>query len=99
MRLLARRLIPLTFAIGILAPAAAGPTLTAAAANPIVTENQETGTTAWQIGAQPANDTIGQIKDYASATSVSQDLSIKFYVSVHPPETHSVDFCPIGWCG
>src|SRR5256885_16526623 len=39
MRLLARRLIPLTFAIGVLAPAAAGPTLTAAAANPIVGES------------------------------------------------------------
>src|SRR5438046_1266312 len=99
MRLLARRLIPLTFAIGILAPAAAGPTLTAAAANPIVTENQETGTTAWQIGAQPANDTIGQIKGYASATSVSQNQSIKFYVSVYPPQTYSIDFYRIGWYG
>src|SRR2546430_13727767 len=99
MRLLARRLIPLTFAIGVLAPAAAGPTLTAAAANPIVTENQETGTTAWQIGAQPANDTIGQIKGYASATSVSQNQSIKFYVSVYPPQTYSIDFYRIGWYG
>src|SRR2546430_13876641 len=96
MRLLARRLIPLTFAIGVLAPAAAGPTLTAAAANPIVTENQETRTTAWQIGAQPANDTIGQIKGYASATSGSQNQSITFYVSVYPPQTYSIDFYRIG---
>src|SRR2546421_9974861 len=96
MRLLARRLIPLTFAIGVLAPAAAGPTLTAAAANPIVTENQETGTTAWQIGAQPANDTIGQIKGYASATSVRQNQSIKFYVSAYPRQTYSLVFYRIG---
>src|SRR2546429_9162967 len=99
MGLLARRLIPLTFAIGVLAPAAAGPTLTAAAANPIVTENQETGTTAWQIGAQPANDTIGQIKGYASATSVSQNQSTTFYVSVYPPQPHPTHSYRLAWDG
>src|SRR5205814_8916943 len=52
-----------------------------------------------QIGAQPANDTIGQIKGYASATSVSQNQSIKFYVSVYPPQTYSIDFYRIGWYG
>jgi hypothetical protein len=67
------------------------------AANPIVTENQQLGSTGWQLGALVANDTSGQIKGYASATTISQSQSITFYVTVNPVQTYTIDFYRIGW--
>jgi hypothetical protein len=43
--------------------------------NPIVVENQRPGTDAWQLGRQGfqvSDDAAGQIKGYASRTSVKQ---------------------------
>jgi hypothetical protein len=68
-----------------------------AAGNPIVTENQQPGSSAWQLGALVADDVGGQIKGYASKTSVSQGDSITIYVSVNPPQTYTVDFYRLGW--
>jgi uncharacterized membrane protein len=74
------------------------PALAEAQSNPIVVENQQTGTTAWQIpwGAA-ANDTAGQIKGYASATSVNKGGSINFHVSVNPAQTYTIEVYRMGW--
>src|SRR5438552_3704451 len=56
-------------------------------ASPIVLENQQPGSGNWQMllsGFQPADDTVKQIKGYASATSVNKGESITFYVTGTP---------------
>jgi hypothetical protein len=68
----------------------------AAADNPVVTENQQPGTTAWQI-QNPGTDDVGQIKGYASATSVNKGENITFNVSVNPAQTYTIDVYRIGW--
>ena len=55
-----------------------------AADNPIVVENNQAGSSGWQIGSKVANDTTGQIKGYASSTSVGQNESITLHVTVNP---------------
>src|SRR5713226_6678302 len=71
-----------------------------AADNPIVTENQRPGSTAWRLSPLLiANDAIGQIKGYASATSVNQNESITFYVTVNPAQTYTIDIFRMGWYG
>lgn len=73
-----------------------------AAGNPIVTENQQPGSSQWQLGLsgfQTADDVGGQIKGYASATSVNKGQSITFYVSVNPSQTYAVDVYRMGWYG
>src|SRR5215472_6930307 len=66
--------------------------------NPIVIENQQLGTDKWQIDHSfQANDTEGQIKGYASLTSVEKGESITFYVSVNPSQTYIIDIYRIGW--
>ena len=77
-----------------LAPVA--PTPAAAAGNPIVTENQQPGTDAWLIGPQQGDDGTGQIKGYASATSVLQNQSLTLYVTVNPVQTYTIDVYRIG---
>src|SRR5713101_5833313 len=70
-----------------------------AATNPIVTENQQPGTGAWLIGSLQADDVNGQIKGYASATSVLQGQPIDLFVTVNPPQTYTIDVFRIGWYG
>ena len=55
----------------------------ALADNPIVTENQQPGTSAWEL-AQRGDRRGGQIKGYASATSVNKGGSISFFVIGEP---------------
>ena len=64
--------------------------------NPIVVENQQTGSNGWVLTMQ-GDDATGQIKGYASATSVSQNANITFYVSVNPAQTYTIDFYRFGW--
>ena len=64
--------------------------------NPIVVENNRTGTTAWQL-VNSANDTDQQIKGYASATSVNLGESVKFFVSVNPPQDFTISIYRMGW--
>src|SRR5881628_2937608 len=64
--------------------------------NPIVLENQQPGSTNW-LWSLPADDTNGQIKGYASATSVKQNESITLYVTVNPAQTYTIDFYRRGW--
>ena len=75
------------------------PSAALAATNPIVSENQLPGSNAWRLGGFPADDATGQIKGYASATSVSQNQDITLHVSVNPAQTFSVDFFRVGWYG
>ena len=69
-----------------------------AADNPVVTENLQPGTSAWQL-SQTADDVNGQIKGYADTTSVLQGGSVNLYVSVNPAQTFSVDVYRIGYYG
>jgi len=100
----AKCLIPLVFLVGLFASAIipsparpARPVL--AAANPVVTENQQTSgvSTAWQGTGAAVDDTTQQIKGYASATSVAQGGSITLFVTANPAQTYTIDFYRIGW--
>jgi hypothetical protein len=74
------------------------PTTTAAQSNPVVLENQQPGTTQWQIPwGSSATDSAGQIKGYASAVSVNKGQNITFYVSVNPAQTYTMDVYRMGW--
>ncbi len=68
-----------------------------AQSNPIVIENEQPGTLGWQISNKVANDSTGQIKGYASATSVNKGGSITLYVSTNPAQTFTMDVYRIGW--
>lgn len=68
--------------------------------NPIVLENQNAGTSAWQLfspGFTVADDATGQIAGYASTTSVNKGGQIAFHVSVNPVQTFKIDFYRMGW--
>src|SRR2546427_8263977 len=70
----------------------------AAQSNPIVIENQQPGTSQWRIPVgSAATDGGGQIKGYASATSVNKGQNITFYVSVNPSQTYTIDVYRMGW--
>ncbi len=59
--------------------------MAAAQSNPIVVENQQPGTTQWQIPwGSAATDGGGQIKGYASATSVNKGENITLSLSGLP---------------
>jgi hypothetical protein len=70
---------------------------TRAADNPVVVENQQPGSNAWMGPSKPGNDANGQIKGYASATSVAQNGSLILYVSVNPVQTYTIDVYRMGW--
>jgi hypothetical protein len=77
----------------------ASPAQVSAAVNPIVTENQQPGTGAWVWGSKISDDATGQIKGYASATSVAANQNLTLYVTVNPAQTYTIDFYRIGWYG
>src|SRR6266478_2240596 len=68
------------------------------ASNAIVIENQQPGTSGWRVpfGAV-GSDAVGQIKGYASATSINKGQNITFYVSVNPAQTYTIDVYRMGW--
>jgi hypothetical protein len=70
--------------------------------NPVVTENRLQGSSGWRIpsaGNAVADDVLGQIKGYASSTSVNQGESISFHVSVTPPQSFTMEVYRLGWYG
>src|SRR5881296_1604930 len=68
------------------------------ASNAIVIENQQPGTTQWRANfGSTASDAGGQMKGYASATSVNKGENITFYVSVNPAQTYTIDVYRMGW--
>jgi hypothetical protein len=68
-----------------------------AADNPIVVENLQPGSPDWVLGGLVGTDAGGEIKGYASATSVSGGQNLTFYVSVNPAQTYTVDVFRLGW--
>ncbi|MEO7753404.1 MAG: hypothetical protein ABIS35_08325, partial [Terracoccus sp.] len=73
-----------------------------AADNPVVVENRLPGTTSWQMGAPGtavSNDATGQIKGYASATSVNKGGQIDLMVSVSPSQSFTADVYRTGYYG
>jgi len=91
------RRIVVTAMLGLCAWAALAPaSSTLAADNPIVVENQQPGSNDW-VWSKVGDDATGQIKGYASATSVNQNESITFYVTVNPMQTYTIDFYRMGW--
>jgi hypothetical protein len=95
-----RKLISVLALLSLLALAGPGatPRPAVAAGNPIVTENQQPGSSAWQL-TNTADDVSKQIKGYASLTSVLQGGSLTLYVTVNPAQTYTIDFYRIGWYG
>jgi hypothetical protein len=86
-------LVLLSVVLAVVAPA-----LTVlAASNPIVTENQLSGSWGWQLGSLVADDVTNQIKGYASTTSASPNQSINLYVTVNPVQTYTLDVYRVGW--
>ena len=76
----------------------ASATMRPAADNPIVLENQQPGSGDW-FWTKMGDDATGQIKGYASATSVKQNENITFHVTVNPAQTYTIDFYRMGWYG
>src|SRR6266852_3240792 len=91
-------LLAAIFLLGLLA-AVTPPARVRAATNPIVAENQQAGSSGWQLGSLVADDVNGQVKGYASATSVLQGGSLSLYVSVNPAQTYAIDVYRMGWYG
>jgi hypothetical protein len=74
------------------------PAMVAAQPNPVVIENQQPGTTDWQIPwGRAGNDVQGQIKGYASATSVNKGENITFFISTYPAQAYTIDVFRVGW--
>jgi hypothetical protein len=74
------------------------PATAAAQSNPIVIENQQIGSSQWQIPwGSAATDAGGQIKGYASATSVNKGGTITFNVTTNPAQTYTIDVYRVGW--
>jgi hypothetical protein len=74
------------------------PRTAAAQSNPIVIENQQPGSIAWQIPfGQTGSDAVGQIRGYGSAPSINKGESITFNVSVNPAQTYTIDVYRMGW--
>ena len=73
----------------------------ASGSNPIVTENQQPGTTAWQIDADASGNpllaTNHQIEGYASLTSVNQGGTISFMVSLSASAQYNMDIYRMGY--
>jgi hypothetical protein len=66
--------------------------------NVIVTENENLGTSRWQIPEGEGSTT--QIQAYASATSISPGQRLTFYVSTQIEGTdYSIGFYRLGWYG
>src|SRR5438309_11122868 len=64
----------------------------ASAQNPIVIENQQPGSSEWEIPwGGVGSDARGKVRGYASAASVNKVENIAFYVSVKPAQNYSSD--------
>jgi hypothetical protein len=63
--------------------------------NPIIQENQNPGTTEWEL-TNPA--TNREIEGYASLTSVNRDRQIRFYVNTQDP-SYTLEIFRMGWYG
>jgi hypothetical protein len=85
-------MIPADYASHVTSAQAPGP-------NPIVLENQQPGTSDWLWSSLVGNDEAGQIKGYGSTTSVKQNETITFHISVNPAQNYTIDIYRMGWYG
>jgi len=97
MRRLAALVLPFLLLTGLAAGLRLSPAAAADGPNPIMLENQQPGTTDWQIDGRSATDAVSQVKGYASATSVDQGETISFFVTVNPVQTYSIDVYRMGY--
>ena len=70
--------------------------------NRIAVENSKPGSSDWELGygGRPGGDAGGgEIKGYASATSVSKGRRITFHVSLDKPQPYALDVYRLGWYG
>jgi len=68
--------------------------------NAIVIENQQAGSSDWQMNRKNywvSDDIKGQIKGYASSTSVNKGGQIDFHVTVNPAQKFTIDVYRMGW--
>ncbi len=68
--------------------------------NPIVLENQYVGSDLWQYKAanlKRATDLTGQVKGYASATSINKGESLTFHLTVNPVQSYKIEIYRLGW--
>ena len=86
--------------LSVVAVLAVSPAVGRADDNPVVLPNRLPGTRAWVIGQNGyriADDQRGQIKGYASATSVAHGETLTLHVSVDHPQGYDVDVYRLGW--
>jgi hypothetical protein len=74
----------------------AGSGSVASSGNPIVTENQQPGTTSWQLDNYNKAQSH-EIEGYASLTSVNKGGSIDFKVNLSSNAQYTMDFYRLGW--
>lgn len=68
--------------------------------NPVVVENQQHGTDTWKMGRPGfavSDEQTGQIKGYASSTSVNKGGRIALHVSVNLAQTFTAEVYRMGW--
>ncbi|MEO8630171.1 MAG: N,N-dimethylformamidase beta subunit family domain-containing protein [Betaproteobacteria bacterium] len=70
-------------------------TFQASVPNAVYLENQQPGTTAWEI-ANPVTDTAPEIAGYAGATSVNKGGTLPFKISVAQPGQYSIAVYRLG---
>ena len=75
------------------------PAALAATVNPIIVENQQTGTTSWQrrTGYSWSDDTTRQIQGYASSPSVNKGQQINLHITTNPAQPYTIDVYRMGW--
>ncbi|MDT4912910.1 MAG: hypothetical protein QOC66_2038, partial [Pseudonocardiales bacterium] len=76
--------------------AGVGDATAAGTPNPIQSENAEPGTDLWRM-SKPADDTLNQMKGYASATSVNVGDAITLFVTTNPVQAYAVDIYRMGY--
>ncbi len=94
-------LVVVSLCIAVLSASFASASVAAATVtpNPVVVENSQPGTTDWMIGNSGykiASDANGEIKGYASQTSVDKGENITFNVSVSPAQNYTIDIYRMG---
>ena len=93
--------VALILVAGVLVPVIASGPVQAAASNPIVTENQQPGSTGWQFDydalGNPLKATRHEIEGYAAATSVNKGSSIDLMVSLSSAAQYQMQIYRMGF--
>jgi len=82
----------------VLAGGLSSPALLLAQTNPIVTENQNPGTTSWRI-TKPTDDIDLQMKAYLSTMSAAAGETVDIFASVSPAQNYTLEVYRLGYYG